>query len=144
MISFFIWLFKFIPEYLIYGLIFLGIAGYLVQMFLPIPVHYKLGVKIGSIIIFVLGFYLLGMIQVVKEYESQRIEFEHKLEVAEVQSQVINEKIRYVYKDRVTKVKEKTGKVQENINSAATEINRDCKINPDVISIHNAAAEGLK
>ena len=144
MISFFIWIFKFIPEYLIYGLIFLGIAGYLVQMFVPLPSQSKLIVKITSVLVFVLGFYLTGMIQVVKEYESQRIELEHKLEVAEVESKVINEKIKYVYKDRVNKVQTKNKEVQGKIKNSANEMNHNCKITPNMVSIHNSAIEGLK
>ncbi len=139
MIEIFIWLFKFIPELVIYGLILAGLIGYLLQMFMPFFAN-KVLIKIGSIVVFVLGFYLLGMIQVVKEYESQRIEFENKLAVAEAQSQTINETIKYVYKDRIVKIKEKSDTVKDNIKNKAVEIDKPCTVTPDIVTILNSAA----
>ncbi len=141
MISFFIWLLKFIPDFLIYGAVFLSIIVYFALNFVPLLPQQKLIIKLSAMFVFVLGIYFIGMVQVVKEYEAQRIEFENKLAVAEVQSQVINEKIKYVYKDRVIKIKEKNTNAQRTIDNSATEINRNCKITPDMISIINNATK---
>ena len=137
MISFLIWLFNYIPSFLVYSLLFISIVAYFFNSFLPIDAVTKNYIKIASVGIFIFSLYASGMIAVIDDYKLQLKDWEHKIALAEEKSNTANENIKYVYKDRVIKIRENTKKLEDTIKKQQEIIDKECKLNSEAIKMHN-------
>lgn len=144
MISFLIWLFNFIPNFLVYGLLILSIIAFFFFKFLPVDIVTKNYIKMISTGIFILSLYASGMIAVINDYKEQVREFELQLAIAEEKSNAINTEIKYIYLDKKVKTQEKSKKIQESIDKQSESINRSCVLNKSMIELHNRAIEHEK
>lgn len=144
MISFLIWLFNFIPNFLVYGLLILSIIAFFFFKFLPVDIVTKNYIKMISTGIFILSLYASGMIAVINDYKEQVREFELQLAIAEEKSNAINTEIKYIYLDKKVKTQEKSKRIQESIDKQSESINRSCVLNKSMIELHNRAIEHEK
>lgn len=144
MISFLIWLFNFIPNFLVYGFLILSIIAFFFSKFLPVDIVTKNYIKTISIGIFILSLYASGMIAVINDYKEQVREFELQLAIAEEKSNAINTEIKYIYLDKKVKTQEKSKKIQESIDKQSESINKSCVLNKSMIELHNRAIEHEK
>ena len=159
------WILKWLPFWIFYALLFLGLIGlaatYLMR-FLPIPALfiYKTPIQLISVVLIVIGTFMTGAIwneeawlQKVKELEAKVAESEAKASKANVD---IQEKI--VYKDKVivqkgeeiikyvdkfvTKevLKEVQGPERVKIEEVIKYV-ENCPVPKDIIDLHNQAAE---
>lgn len=144
MISFLIWLFNFIPNFLVYGLLILSIIAFFFFKFLPVDIVTKNYIKTISIGIFILSLYASGMIAVINDYKEQVREFELQLAIAEEKSNAINTEIKYIYLDKKVKTQEKSKRIQESIDKQSESINKSCVLNKSMIELHNRAIEHEK
>ena len=144
MISFLIWLFNFIPNFLVYGLLILSIITFFFFKFLPVDIVTKNYIKMISTGIFILSLYASGMIAVINDYKEQVREFELQLAIAEEKSNAINTEIKYIYLDKKVKTQEKSKRIQESIDKQSESINKSCVLNKSMIELHNRAIEHEK
>ena len=144
MISFLIWLFNFIPNFLVYGLLILSIIAFFFFKFLPVDIVTKNYIKMISTGIFILSLYASGMIAVINDYKEQVREFELQLAIAEEKSNAINTEIKYIYLDKKVKTQEKSKRIQESIDKQSESINKSCVLNKSMIELHNRAIEHEK
>lgn len=159
------WILKWLPFWLFYALLFLGLVGlaatYLMR-FLPIPglFIYKTPIQLTSVVLIVIGTFMSGAIwneeswlQKVKELEEKVAESEAKAAKANVD---IQEKI--VYKDKVvvqkgeeiikyvdkfvTKevLKEVQGPERVKIEEVIKYV-ENCPVPQEIVDIHNQAAK---
>lgn len=141
MLDLIIFVFNLIPEYIVHLWLIAGIVIYIGYKFIPLALKYKLVAKIVGLVLIITGIYLQGMLAISRDYREKAAEFQHKIELANIKSNNINESIKYVYKDKVSKSKEKSITIQENIKNNAREINRNCIITPEINRLHNSFKE---
>jgi len=141
MLDLIIFVFNLVPEYIVHLWLIAGIVIYIGYRFIPLALKYKLVAKILGLVLIITGIYLQGMLAISRDYREKAAEFQHKIELANIKSNSINESIKYVYKDKVSKSKEKSITIQENIKNNAREINRNCIITPEINRLHNSFKE---
>jgi len=141
MLDLIIFVFNLVPEYIVHLWLIAGIVIYIGYKFIPLALKYKLVAKILGLVLIITGIYLQGMLAISRDYREKAAEFQHKIELANIKSNSINESIKYVYKDKVSKSKEKSITIQENIKNNAREINRNCIITPEINRLHNSFKE---
>jgi hypothetical protein len=141
MLDLIIFVFNLVPEYIVHLWLIAGIVIYIGYKFIPLALKYKLVAKILGLVLIITGIYLQGMLAISRDYREKAAEFQHKIELANIKSNNINESIKYVYKDKVSKSKEKSITIQENIKNNAREINRNCIITPEINRLHNSFKE---
>jgi hypothetical protein len=141
MLDLIIFVFNLVPEYIVHLWLIAGIVIYIGYKFIPLALKYKLVAKILGLVLIITGIYLQGMLAISRDYREKAAAFQHKIELANIKSNNINESIKYVYKDKVSKSKEKSITIQENIKNNAREINRNCIITPEINRLHNSFKE---
>jgi hypothetical protein len=141
MLDLIIFVFNLVPEYIVHLWLIAGIVIYIGYKFIPLALKYKLVAKILGLVLIITGIYLQGMLAISRDYREKAAEFQHKIELANIKSNSINESIKYIYKDKVSKSKEKSITIQENIKNNAREINRNCIITPEINRLHNSFKE---
>jgi len=141
MLDLIIFVFNLVPEYVVHLWLIAGIVIYIGYKFIPLALKYKLVAKILGLVLIITGIYLQGMLAISRDYREKAAEFQHKIELANIKSNSINESIKYIYKDKVSKSKEKSITIQENIKNNAREINRNCIITPEINRLHNSFKE---
>lgn len=138
MLDLIIFVFNLVPEYVVHLWLIAGIVIYIGYKFIPLALKYKLVAKILGLTLIITGIYLQGMLAISRDYREKAAEFQQKIELANIKSNSVNESIKYVYKDKVSKSKEKAITIQENIKNNAREINRNCIITPEINRLHNS------
>jgi hypothetical protein len=133
------WILKFLPDWIFYGIMMAGAIGLLIGRF--IPPMYKTAVQAGSLVAFVFGTFMTGAI-----YDNnawvERVD-EMKAKVAEAEAKGKEETVRVETKV-VTKtqvIKEKAQVVKQYIDREITKYDNQCVIPKEFVKAHNDAAE---
>lgn len=138
MIDFLIFVFSFLPSFLIHLFLSCGVVLFGVSFFNMIP--QKILIRYIGIAVIVLGLYFEGAMAVINEFQEREKEWQYKLEVAEENAKKVNTKIKYVYRDRVIKIKEKHQETQQKIIENADKMDKECKVVDEAVNILNEAA----
>jgi uncharacterized membrane protein YraQ (UPF0718 family) len=150
------WMLAFVPDaflaYIVNAILIAGAIGTFFTFFIlhkvvrwiPAIAPYHLILQIVSIVMLVAGVYLKGGYGVEMEWREKLRIAEERAKAAEEQAKVVNEKIVTVYKDRVKVVTETKFVIQEKIKEVEKIIDAQCKVAPEAVDIHNAAAKNRK
>ena len=145
------WIVSFLPtsllSFLVHSMLFLGLVGYLAYIFLkniPIINQYSVPLKIVSIVLVVFGVFFEGSLMTEKSWRAKVEELEQKIAIAEVKSNETNTQIETVYVDRIETVKEIQYVALKNIRSNSANMDKDCKIEKNVIDLLYTSARGVK
>jgi uncharacterized membrane protein YraQ (UPF0718 family) len=150
------WMLAFVPDaflaYIVNAILIAGAIGTFFTFFilhrvvrwLPAIAPYHLILQIISIVLLVAGVYLKGGYGVEMEWREKLRIAEERVKAAEEQAKVVNEKVVTVYKDRVKVVTETKFVIQEKIKEVEKIIDAQCKVAPEAVDIHNAAAKNRK
>ena len=139
------WILKFLPDWIFYGIFLVGLIGFAVTYlfkYIPIPFiyMYRKPIQIGSVLAIIFGTFMSGAIYDNEAWESRVKEMEAKVAKAEQQSKEENEKIN----DKVEKVKEKIVQkqvvVKQYIDREVVKYDNSCVIPKEFIDVHNKAA----
>ena len=147
---------SFVPDsllfYIVNAILIAGAIGTFFTFFIlhrvvrwfPAIAPYHLILQIISIVMLVAGVYLKGGYGVEMEWREKLRIAEERAKAAEEQAKVVNEKIVTVYKDRVKVVTDTKIVIQEKIKEVEKIIDKECKVAPEAVDIHNAAAKNRK
>ena len=150
------WLLSFVPDsfllYIVNAILIAGAIGTFLTFFIlhrvvrwfPAIAPYHLILQIISIVLLIGGVYLKGGYGVEMEWREKLRVAEERARLAEEQAKVVNEVVVTKYKDRVKTVKEQVVVYQDKIKEVEKIINQECKVAPEVVDIHNAAAKNKK
>ena len=119
------------------------LSSYFIR-FIPPLIPYAGLVKTLGIVLLVAGVWFRGGYDVEMEWREKVREAEAKVKVAEEKSKETNTVIQKVYIDRVKTVKDTQYVIQERIKEVEKIIDKECKVVPEAIDIHNAAAKNRK
>ena len=133
------WIIKFLPDWIFYGILLAGTVGLLISRFMP-PM-YKTAVQVGSLVAFVFGTFMAGAIHDNAAWV-ERVD-EMKAKVAEAEAKGKEETVRVETKV-VTKtqvIKQKAQVVKQYIDREITKYDNTCVIPKEFVKAHNDAAE---
>lgn len=142
------WILRFLPDSFLYFIVlcilFAGIGAYTVSMFIkyfPPLMPYQKALRIGGIVLTVLGIYFYGSYSTEMWWREKVRELEAKVALAEQQSKTANTELQ-------TKIVEKTKVIhdlqvvyKERITEAASKIDAQCVVAPEALNILNEAAK---
>jgi hypothetical protein len=150
------WMLSFVPDsfllYIVNAILIAGAIGTFLTFFilhrvvrwLPAIAPYHLILQIISIVLLVAGVYLKGGYGVEMEWREKLRVAEERARAAEEQAKVVNEKVITVYKDKIKVVTDTKFVIQEKIKEVEKIIDKECKVAPEAVDIHNAAAKNRK
>ena len=150
------WMLSFVSDsllvYVVNAILIAGAIGTFLTFFIlhrivrwfPALAPYHLILQIISIVLLVAGVYLKGGYGVEMEWREKLRIAEERAKAAEEQAKVVNEKIVTVYKDRVKVVTDTKIVIQEKIKEVEKIIDKECKVAPEAVDIHNSAAKNRR
>lgn len=143
------WILEWLPNWIFYAILFLGIIGFLITYllkFIPIPAlyMYKAPIQIVSVIMIVIGVYMAGSIANNESWLAKVKEVEAKLAEAEARGAV--ETVKIVEKVVVQKqvIKEKGKDIIQYVDREVVKFDNKCEIPPAFVDVHNKAAEKIQ
>lgn len=143
------WVLKFLPDWIFYGILFIGVIGlavtYLLR-FIPIPAIYlyKTPIQLVSIALIVIGVYMSGAISNEQAWQAKVKELEAKVAEAEAQAQKENVKIVERVVSKLQVVKERGEDVIKYVDREVVKYDVKCEIPKEFREAHNQAAEAIK
>ena len=145
------WVLSLIPDsVLIWFINLILVAGLLGTLssyfirFIPPLIPYAGVVKTLGIILLVAGVWFRGGYDVEMKWREKVKEAEARVAVAEAKSKETNTVIQKVYVDKVKTIKDTQYIIQERIKEVEKIIDKDCRVAPEAIDIHNDAAKNRK
>lgn len=141
------WILSWLPEIVFHIITLIGFLGLIASFilgFIPFINQYKLPLQVLSILLLVFGVWFEGGMSNEASWQSRVKELEVKIAESEKKSAETNTQIETVYVDRVQVVKEVQYVTQKTIKVNASKFDKTCKIDPEVITILNASARGVK
>lgn len=136
-------LIKLLPEWLFYVLTFVGIIAIITCRFLQdisLLNKYILPIQLISVFVIIVSVWFLGGLAVEKDWKERVTELEKQVLIAKEESAKASAKVEVKYINKVKTIKEVKWKIKTVIKEKEKLINSECKIVPEVIQIHNAAA----
>ena len=149
-------LLSFVPDsfllYIINTILIVGAIGSVLFFFVlhrilrwfPALAPYYLIFQIVSAVLLVAGIYFKGGYGVEMEWREKLRAAEERAKIAEEKSKEVNTVIQKVYVDKVKTVKDTQYVIQEKIKEVEKIIDKECKVAPEAIDLHNAAAKNVK
>lgn len=145
------WLLSFLPDsfllWVINIILVAGLAGTLSSFFIrfiPPLIPYATPIKFLGIALLVVGVWFRGGYDVEMEWREKLKEAEAKVAIAETKSKETNTVIQKVYIDKVKTVRDTQYVIQERIKEVEKLIDKDCRVAPEAVDIHNDAAKNRK
>ena len=143
------WILEWLPNWIFYGILLIGLIGFLVTYllkFIPIPAlyMYRAPIQIVSVIFIVIGVYMAGSIANNEAWETKVKEVQAKLADAEAQS--AKETVRIVEKVVVQQkvVRERGQNIVQYVDREVVKYDNKCEIPSPFVDALNQAAEGAK
>ena len=136
------WYLHFLPNWLFYGILLIGIAGLLFSRF--IPSYYRTAAQAVSIFAFSFGLFMTGAIKANQAWEEKVKEMEAKVAVAVEQSKEENVKIETKVINKTQIIRERGDEILKYIDREIVKYDTSCIIPKEFIEAHNKAAEKLK
>jgi hypothetical protein len=137
--SFIVWV---INTVLLTGLIATLVSFFI--KFIPFVNSYKLPIQILGIVLLAIGLFFKGGYSTEMMWRDRVAAMEEKVAAAEVKSAKTNTVIQKVYIDKVKVVKDTQYVIQERIKEVEKLIDKDCRVAPEAVDIHNDAAKNRK
>lgn len=145
------WILSFIPDALLLWTINIILLVGLVAAFssnfisyVPTIIPYANIIKIVGIILIVVGVYLRGGYEVEINWRERVKTLETKVELSEAKSKDLNSKLSDSLISKNKEINQNQVLIQERIKKVDKQIDADCKITPEVITILNDAARNIK
>lgn len=143
------WVLNFLPNWIFYAMLFIGIAGFSVTYlirFIPIPAIYiyKTPIQLVSLGLILIGVYMSGAISNDEAWKQRVAEMEVKVAKAAEQSKEQNTIIETKVVNKIQVVKTRGDDIIKYIDREITKYDNQCIIPTEFIATHNNAAERPK
>jgi hypothetical protein len=145
------WILNFIPDALILWainiILLVGLTAALSSNFIsyvPSIIPYASIIKIVGIVLLVVGIYMRGGYDVESSWRSKVEDLEAKINISEVKSKEVNTVLKDSLISKNKEINQNQVLIQERIKKVNKQIDADCKITPEVITILNDAARNIK
>lgn len=145
------WILSLIPDsvllWFINTILFVGAAGLVASYFskfIPFVTQYRIPVQVASIVLLVAGVYFKGGYGIEMAWRDKIRLADERARAAEAQAVELNTKLDAEIKKKQQVVKENTIVYRDRIKEVAVIMDKECKVIPEAIEIHNAAAKNKK
>jgi uncharacterized membrane protein len=150
------WMLSFVPDslliWIVNSILIAGAVGSFFAFFLlhrvvrwfPALAPYHLLFQIISAVLLVAGIYFKGGYDTEASWREKLRIAEEKARIAEAQAVEANNKIQTKIVEKVKVVKENTVVYRDRIKEVEKLIDKECKVAPEAIDIHNSAAKNKK
>lgn len=140
------WILKWLPDWIFYGLIVVGLLGYAVTYLLrliPIPAIYiyRTPIQIVSIALVVIGTFMSGAIHNDAQWLARVKELEEKIAVVEQKSEVVNTEIVTKIIVKTQYIKQKGEDIIKYVDKEIIKYDNSCVIPQEFVDTINKAAE---
>ena len=143
------WILKWLPDWIFYGILFIGVIGYAstyLLKYIPIPAvyMYKTPIQLVSIALIVFGVFMSGAIYNEEAWIARVKEMEAK--VAEAQAKSAEENVKIVEKvvTKIQVIRDRTDVGIKYIDREVVKYDSTCVIPKEFVKAHNDAAEPPK
>ena len=140
------WILKWLPDWIFYGLIVVGLLGYAVTYLLrliPIPAIYiyRTPIQIVSIAFVVIGTFMSGAIHNDAQWLARVKELEEKIAIVEQKSEVVNTEIVTKIVTKTQYIKQKGEDIIKYVDKEIIKYDNTCVIPQEFVDTINKAAE---
>jgi 4-hydroxyphenylpyruvate dioxygenase-like putative hemolysin len=137
------WILQFLPNWLFYILLLVGIAAFVATKFLTILPQAKL-IQAGSVAVVAFSVYMIGAISNNDAWLARVREMETKVAEAEAKSATTNTDIveKTVVKTKV--IRERGQDIVQYVDREVVKFDTNCVIPKEFVTVHNRAAEAPK
>jgi hypothetical protein len=140
------WILKWLPDWIFYGLIVVGLLGYAVTYLLrliPIPAIYiyRTPIQIVSIALVVIGTFMSGAIHNDAQWLARVKELEEKIAIVEQKSEVVNTEIVTKIIVKTQYIKQKGEDIIKYVDKEIIKYDNSCVIPQEFVDTINKAAE---
>lgn len=136
------WYLHFLPNWIFYGILLIGVAGLLFSRF--IPSYYRTAAQAVAIFAFSFGLFMTGAIKANESWEEKVKEMEAKVAEAQEQSKEETVKIETKVINKTQVIRERGDEILKYIDREIVKYDTTCVIPKEFIEAHNKAAEKLK
>jgi hypothetical protein len=136
------WYLQFVPHWIFYGILGIGILGILLSRF--VPFYYKAAVQAVSYLAFAFGLFMVGAVKGNESLLAEMKALKDKVSIAEEQSVQETVKIETKYINKTQVIRERGEDVLKYIDREVVKYDTTCVIPKEFIEAHNKAAEKLK
>ena len=136
------WYLQFVPHWIFYGILGIGIFGILFSRF--VPFYYKTAAQAVSYLAFAFGLFMTGAVRGSESLLAEMKDLREKVTVAEEQSVQETVKIETKYVNKTQVIRERGEDVLKYIDREVVKYDSTCIIPKEFIEAHNKAAEKLK
>lgn len=143
------WILKWLPDWFFYGILFVGLVGYITTYllkFIPIPAiyMYKTPIQLVSVFLIVIGVFVSGAIYNEDAWLARVAKLEKEYAESQVKSEKVNTEVvtKYITKREV--IHERGEERVRYIDREIVKYNEICKLPKEVITLHNEAARAPK
>lgn len=145
-------LLNFIPTafllWVVNAILIAGIIGTVVSFFfgffirfIPWVLPYRMILQVVALLLLVIGVYFKGGVVVEMKWRDRVTEMEAKVAKAEAESKVVNTEIQTKIVEKIKVVKEKEYIIQDRIVNMTVNMDKECRVIPEVINILNDSAK---
>ena len=139
------WILKWLPDWIFYGLLLIGLFGYAVTYllrFIPIPAIYiyKTPIQLVSIALVVIGTFMSGAIHERTAWLARVKEMEAKVAEVEQKSEQANTEIQTKVVTKTQIIKEKGDEIVKYVDREIVKYDNTCVIPKEVVDTINKAA----
>jgi uncharacterized protein YacL len=143
------WILKWLPDWLFYGILLIGLVGFFVTYllkYIPLPAiyMYKTPIQMVSLVFIVFGVFMAGAIHNEEAWLARVRELEAKVAEAQVKSAEENVKIIEKITTKTQVIKEKGDNIVKYIDREVIKHDSTCAIPKEFVKAHNDAAEPPK
>ena len=136
------WYLQFVPHWIFYGILGIGIFGIIFSRF--VPFYYKTAAQAVSYLAFAFGLFMTGAVKGSESLLAEMKDLREKVTVAEEQSVQETVKIETKYVNKTQVIRERGEDVLKYVDREVVKYDSTCVIPKEFIEAHNKAAEKLK
>lgn len=145
------WLLNWLPDsilhFIVMATMFSGVALYVLGMFIsfvPPALPYKEPIKFFAIVLLVAGVYGYGSYDNEMSWRAKMAELEAKVKVSEAQAVAANSALTAELAKRNQVIKDSQAAIKARIQKEAQQIDANCVVSNNAVTILNDAARGKK
>jgi uncharacterized membrane protein len=137
------WILEIFPQWLWWLLLLAGFSAYFLSHLVPVKT-YQLPIKIFGGVVVLAVIFTMGLLYANGVWQQAAKDLQHKVEVAEAKSQVVNEVIKERVVTKTQVIKQRGEATTEYITREVVKHDSSCVIPQEFVTAHNTAAKAPK
>lgn len=142
-----IWLTYILPDFVFHLIVIISIVGFVASeffSFIPFVGKYAIPIKIIAAGGLAFGLYFSGVIVAKNDYEVKVLELQNKVFQLEKQSAELNTRLAEELLKKEQEIKDINNENRKRLKDLSDKLNKQCKVDQDIISIINNASKSKK